>query len=155
MGFIVWIDQIGFIIDAIQINGTGIYNTFIPAWKVKSEKRWHLQIFEVESTWKWGGLQVKPQSFTSKANQREAWHWSDLRCIFTSKRGGIFAKIRCAFQIITLKESSISNTLYILGVNLFSLFSICQLKKVTKHIESHYDLCQVIFLKRLEEFGHK
>lgn len=88
-----------------------------------NQKRWHLQIFEVESIWKWGGFQVKPQSFTSKANQREAWHWSDLRWIFTSKRGGIFAKIKCTFQIITLKESSISNTLYILGVNLFSLFS--------------------------------
>lgn len=69
---------------------------------------------------------MKPQSFTSKLNQREAWH---LRWIFTSKRGGILVKIRCAFQIVTLKESSISNT----GVNLFSLFSICQLKKVTRH----------------------
>lgn len=57
-----------------------VYNTFIPAWKVKSEKRW--QIFEVESTWIWGGFHVKPQTFTSKANQKEAWH---LRWIFTSK----------------------------------------------------------------------
>lgn len=56
------------------------YNTCIPAWKVKSEKRW--QIFEVESTWKWGRFHVKPQSFTSQANQREAWH---LRWIFTTK----------------------------------------------------------------------
>lgn len=95
-----------------------VYNTFIPAWKVKSEKRW--QIFEVESTWIWGGFHVKPQTFTSKANQKRSL---TFELDFYHKRGGIFAKIRCAFKIITLKESSISNTLSILGVNLFSLFS--------------------------------
>lgn len=67
---------------------------------------------EVDSRWNLKAL-----------HQKQTREKLDIGKIFTSKRGGIFAKIRCAFQIITLKESSISNTLYILGVNLFSLFS--------------------------------
>lgn len=87
-----------------------------------NQKRWHLQIFEVESTWKWGGLQVHETSklYIKIKPERSLTFEVD----FYLKRGGIFAKIRCAFQIITLKESSISKTLYILGVTItFSHYS--------------------------------
>lgn len=96
------------------------YNTSIPAWKVKSEKVTFTNIWgwiHLEMRWIPGAWNLIP------LHQKQTREKLDIGRIFTSKRGGIFAKIRCAFQIITLKESSISNTLYILGVNLFSLFS--------------------------------
>lgn len=54
-------------------------------------------------------------------------------------------KIWCAFQIIILMEPTISNTLYLKSLPLSRYSKYVSLKKVTKHKQSLYKLCQVSF----------